>query len=170
MLGVRLLAALILSTLIGGRLAAGGIGSALSVPARWIVLGPLGQSVAAANLPGAAAGGVLPAPLATGRRTAGLACGVPVRGFALLRTAVAGAIMLRTARDGLPFSLAWRSCACPVGTCVTGTSRLVLATGAGLFRGVAAAGVGGLAAAWLIAAARTAGSLRRDRVFRPAAQ
>jgi len=80
------------------------------------------------------------------------------------------AVTLRSARGGLPFSLAWWSFTFPLGTCVTGATQLALATGAIAFRVVAAAGFAGLVVAWLAAAAGTVAGLPQGRVFRPAAQ
>lgn len=48
------------------------------VPTRWIVLGPLGQSVTAAGLLGAQAGGALHAPYAVALEAFGVLYGVPV--------------------------------------------------------------------------------------------
>ena len=60
--------------------------------------------------------------------------GVPVWGFAMIWLAIAAAITTRTARDHLPYSLTWWSFTFPVGTLVTGTSVLALATHADFLR------------------------------------
>jgi C4-dicarboxylate transporter/malic acid transport protein len=168
MFGISLIASLIVITLIWGRLAHGDAGPARLVPTLWIILGPLGQSVTAANLLGAAAKDALPAPYATGLRVFGVIYGVPVWGFALLWAAIAAAITVRTARRHLPFSLTWWSFTFPVGTCVTATSALALVTGSAALRAGAAIGYGALVAAWLIVAARTAHGAGRGRLLRPA--
>jgi tellurite resistance protein TehA-like permease len=72
---------------------------------------------------------------------------------------------VRTARDGLPFSLTWWSFTFPVGTCVTGTSALALHTDADLFRYPAALFYAGLVAAWIIVAVRTLQGSIRGRLF-----
>jgi tellurite resistance protein TehA-like permease len=59
--GISLLASMIVITLIWYRLALHKIGEARMVPTLWIVLGPLGQSITAANLLGANAHLALPA-------------------------------------------------------------------------------------------------------------
>jgi tellurite resistance protein TehA-like permease len=59
--GISLLASLITITLVWGRLLLRGPGPARLVPTLWIVLGPLGQSVTAAGLLGAAAASAIPA-------------------------------------------------------------------------------------------------------------
>jgi C4-dicarboxylate transporter/malic acid transport protein len=169
MFGVSLLASAIVITMIWGRLARRDVGPARLVPTLWIVLGPLGQSVTAANLLGSAAHGVLPRADATGLAVFGLAYGLPVWGFALLWAAVAAAITLRTARQHLPFSLTWWSFTFPVGTCVTATSGLALHTGSVVFAWLAAAGYSGLILAWLVVATRTVHGSVRGTLFLPVA-
>jgi C4-dicarboxylate transporter/malic acid transport protein len=161
MFGLSLFASIIIITLIWHRLALHKVGEARMVPTLWIVLGPLGQSITAANLLGGVAHEALPAPYSTALQAFGVVYGVPVWGFALLWAGIATAITARTARDGLPFSLTWWSFTFPVGTCVTGTSALALHTGADLFRYAAVLCYLCLVAAWLIVAVRTTrGSLR----------
>jgi tellurite resistance protein TehA-like permease len=134
------------------------------------VLGPLGQSITAANLLGGVAHAAVPAPDSTALQAFGVVYGVPVWGFALLWVAIAGAVTIRTAREHLPFSLTWWSFTFPVGTCVTGTSELALRTGADLFRVAAGLFYLGLVAAWLTVALRTGrGSLRGNLFLAPAA-
>ncbi len=129
MFGLSLLASIITITLLWGRLTVHGPGPAKLVPTLWIVLGPLGQSITAAALLGAAAPGVIPAPYGTAMAAMGVLYGVPVLGFALLWLALAAAITIKAARAGLPFSLTWWSFTFPVGTTVTGASELALHTG-----------------------------------------
>ena len=169
MFGLSLLASIIVITLIWYRLAVHKTGDARMVPTLWIVLGPLGQSITAANLLGGVAHQALPAPYSPVLQAFGVVYGVPVFGFALLWAGVAGAITIRTVREGLPFSLTWWSFTFPVGTCVTGTSALALHTGADLFRYAAVLFYAGLLAAWVIVAARTAHGSVRGRLFLPAA-
>jgi C4-dicarboxylate transporter/malic acid transport protein len=161
MFGLSLLASIVVITLIWYRLAVYKTGDAAMVPTLWIVLGPLGQSIAAANLLGGVAHEALPTPYSTALQAFGVVYGVPVWGFALLWGAIAGAITIRTAREHLPFSLTWWSFTFPVGTCVLGTSELALHTGSDLFRVAAVLFYFGLVAAWVTVALRTArGSLR----------
>lgn len=159
MFGLALVPSLLITALIWGRLAVYKPGQARLVPTLWIVLGPLGQSITAVNLLGAAAPSVVPAQ-ARALQLAGLLYGIPVWGFAILWTAIAAAITVRTARLGLPFSLTWWSFTFPVGTVVTGTSALAAHTGADLFRVLAPLGFVGLLLAWATVAARTAYSVR----------
>ena len=155
MFGISLVASLIVITLLWARLTRFPVGAAAAVPTLWIVLGPLGQSITAANALGAQAPAVLKAPYAGAARAIGVLYGVPVWGFAMMWAAVAIAITVRTARTGLPFSLTWWSFTFPVGTVVTGTSALARNTGSDLFTVAAVVFFLGLLAAWAIVAART---------------
>ncbi|WP_375481266.1 TDT family transporter [uncultured Jatrophihabitans sp.] len=168
MFGLALIASLVVITLIWHRLAVHGVDEPRMVPTLWIVLGPLGQSVTAANLLGGVAAQALPRPYSTALQAFGVVYGVPVWGFALLWAGVAGAVTVRTARAGMPFSLTWWSFTFPVGTCVTATSGLALHTGADLFRYGAVVVFAGLVLAWVTVATRTArGSLRGTLLLPP---
>lgn len=134
MFGLSLIASLIIITLLWARLARHRVGAAGMVPTLWIVLGPIGQSITAANLLGGNAHLVVPAPMSTGLELFGAIYGIPMLGFLLLWTALATAITVRTALQGLPFSLTWWSFTFPVGTCVTGLSALTLHTGSAVLR------------------------------------
>jgi tellurite resistance protein TehA-like permease len=138
------------------RLRRDGLPQAPLVPTLWIVLGPLGQSITAVTLLGAAAthAGL---PHAAALRGFAIAYGVPVLVLALVWLAVVASITARTARrGGLPFTLTWWSFTFPVGTCVTGASELALHTGVGALAVLAAVLFAGLVAAWATTAARTA--------------
>jgi len=166
MFGLSLVASVVVITLIWFRLAMHKVGEARMVPTLWIVLGPLGQSITAANLLGGVAHLALPAPYSTALQAFGVVYGVPVWGFALLWAALATAVTVRTAREGLPFSLTWWSFTFPVGTCVTGTTGLALHTGADLFKVVAVVFYVGLLTAWAIVASRTARGVFHGTLFR----
>jgi C4-dicarboxylate transporter/malic acid transport protein len=128
--GVSLFMSLVTITLLWQRLAQHGVGPARMVPTLWIVLGPLGQSVTASGLLAHAAAGTLAGLPAQAVDAVALLYGIPVWGFAVIWAAIAGAITLRTIRDGLPFAPTWWSFTFPVGTVATGTSVLALHTGA----------------------------------------
>ena len=149
MFGLSLLASIIITTLIWNRLAGYKIG------ALWIVLGPLGQSVTAVNLLGGNAHLAVSGTLARAMEAFGVLYGVPVLGFAIMWAALATAITIRTARQGMPFSLTWWSFTFPVGTCVTGLTGLAAHTHLAVFDVMAVAGYALLVAAWIIVAART---------------
>jgi C4-dicarboxylate transporter/malic acid transport protein len=168
MFGLSLLASLVTITLLWARLAYHGPGPARTVPTLWIVLGPLGQSITAANLLANVAPGVLPAPYSGALRAMGVIYGVPVWGFAMLWLAIAAAITLKTARDHLPFSLTWWSFTFPVGTTVTGTSELAAHTGSIALAWIAVALFLLLIGAWLTAAANTLRGSLTGRLFLPA--
>ena len=169
MFGLSLIASFVIITLIWHRLAVHKVGPAHLVPTLWIVLGPLGQSITAANLLGGVASQALPRPYSTAMAAFGVVFGVPVWGFAVLWSCLAAAITVRTAREHLPFSLTWWSFTFPIGTCVTGTTGLALHTGATMFHWAAVACYAGLLAAWIIVAVRTANGSIRGGLFLPAA-
>ena len=121
---------------------------ASTVPTLWIVLGPLGQSITAANL--LAGVRVLP-----GQAAFGVLYGTITWGFALLWVAIAATVTVRTARRGLPFALTWWSFVFPLGTLVTGTSALAKQVPSAMFTGVAVVLYGALVLAWVTVAVRT---------------
>jgi len=141
MFGLSLIASLVVITQLWRRLVRYSVGPAAMVPTLWIVLGPLGQSITAANLLGEVAHLALPAPYSTAFAAFGVVYGVPVWGFAALWAGLATALTVRAGRHQLPFGLTWWSFTFPVGTCVTGTSDLALHTGADAFRWAAVAPV-----------------------------
>lgn len=144
--GVSLFATMFLVPQIWQRLVQHGPGNA--VPTLWIVLGPLGQSITAANLLGGVA--VLP-----GQAAFGLLYGTTTWGFALLWVAIAATATVRAVRKGLPFALTWWSFVFPLGTLVTGTSALAAHTHSALFTGTSALLYVTLVLAWITVAVRT---------------
>ncbi len=168
MFGISLFISLITITLLWERLAFHGPGPAGLIPTLWIVLGPLGQSITATGLLGNAAPSAISAAYASALHVTGMVYGVPVWGFAMTWLAIAAAITARTAHAHLPYSLTWWSFTFPVGTVVTGTSVLALATGADFLRYASFALYALLIAAWLTAAARTTSGALSGRLFLPA--
>jgi len=167
--GISLLASLITITLLLGRLAVHGPGPARLIPTLWLVLGPLGQSITAAGLLGHAASSATRAEYAGTLHAAGLLYGVPIWGFAMIWLAIAVTITIRTAREHLPFSLTWWSFTFPVGTVVTGTSVLAVATHADFLRYASVVLYALLVAGWLTAAPRTIRGALSGRLFLPSA-
>ncbi len=131
----------------------------------WIVLGPLGQSVTAAHHLGQVAPDVLPRPYGQAFHAFTLIYGFPVLGFALMWMVVATALTVRTAREGLPFSLTWWSFTFPVGTMVTGTSGLALVTGLVALQVLAGVLFAGLLLAWAVVFVRTLDGVHRGRLL-----
>jgi tellurite resistance protein TehA-like permease len=129
------------------------------------VLGPLGQSVTAAEHIGGVADLALPAPYADALKAFGVVYGVPVWGFALLWAGLAATMTVRAARVGLPFSLTWWSFTFPVGTFVTASSALARHTGADLFRLSAVGCYAALVLTWLIVASLTIRGWWSGRLF-----
>jgi len=168
MFGLTLLASLVVITQIWNRLLHHKVGAAAAVPTLWIVLGPLGQSITAANNLGTQAANDLPAPYGPALQALGVVFGVPVWGFALMWAALAVAITVRTVRAGMPFSLTWWSFTFPVGTVVTGTSGLAAHTGADLLVVAAVVFYVGLLLAWSVVAVRTARGVWSGHLLIPA--
>ena len=144
-----------------------GVGPAAGVPTLWIVLGPLGQSVTAANLLGGVAHLVVPEPYAGALQSFGVRYGLPVYGAALLWAGVAAAVTVRTARENLPFSLTWWSFTFPVGTCVTAAGGLALHTGSTALQVAAVLSFAVLLTAWSTVAGRTLHGVLRGRLLLP---
>src|SRR5580700_2492831 len=168
MFGLSLIASLVLIPQIWQRLVQHSVGPAALVPTLWIVLGPLGQSITAANLLGGVAALAIPHPYAAAFAVFGVIYGVPVWGFAALWAALATGLTVRGARQRLPFSLTWWSFTFPVGTCVTGTIALAGHTGSDAFRWAAVALYLILVAAWLVVSVRTVRGGWRGTLLRPA--
>lgn len=166
MFGLTLVASLVIITLIWGRLVQHKVGPAATVPTLWIVLGPLGQSVTASHTLGVAAPSVLPEPFGSAFEAMGLVFGLPMWGFAMLWLAIAATVTIRTLRSGLPFTLTWWSFTFPVGTVVTGTSGLAVATGATFLSVASLVLYAGLLAAWATVAFRTARGVWDGRLLR----
>jgi tellurite resistance protein TehA-like permease len=167
MFGLSLIASLIVITMVWSRLAYHRTGPARLVPTLWIVLGPLGQSIAGANLLGGVSQLAMPHPYAVGAQVFGVLFGVPTFGFAMLWLVLAMAITLRAIRAGLPFALTWWSFIFPFGAFVTGVTALADHTHAVVLAVVATALYVGLVAAWLVVAARTAHGVVRGHLFQP---
>jgi C4-dicarboxylate transporter/malic acid transport protein len=169
MFGLSLVPSIVVITLIWSRLAVHKVGPARMVPTLWIVLGPLGQSVTAANLLGGNAHLAVPGPYAGAFEAFGVVYGLPVLGFALLWAAIATAVTVRTAVEHLPFSLTWWSFTFPIGTCVTGTTALAGHTGSAVLRTAAGVFYLVLVGAWAVVAVRTARGAYRGGLFLPTA-
>jgi C4-dicarboxylate transporter/malic acid transport protein len=167
MFGISLFASVVIITQIWSRLVHYKVGPAAMVPTLWIILGPLGQSVTAANLLGTAAA-FLPRPYAAGAEVFGFLYGVPTWGFAMMWLSLVLALTLRTARHGLPFTLTWWSFTFPVGTCVTGTSALALRLQSVPLDAVAVGLFLLLVVAWITVAIRTARAGASGSLFVPA--
>ncbi|MGO9511574.1 MAG: TDT family transporter [Mycobacterium sp.] len=157
MFGLSLLASFNIIAMIWNRLTHYGTSGTARVPTLWIVLGPLGQSITAAGLLGAAANsGSVDRELAEDMNAFAILYGVPVWGFAVLWIALATALTVRTLRRGMPFALTWWSLTFPVGTFVTGTSQLAVHTHLPAFKVAAAIAYFGLLSTWILVTIRTA--------------
>ena len=156
MFGMSLVASFIIITLIWSRLAHFGSSGTVRVPTLWIVLGPLGQSITAVGLLGAHAHLAVKPEIARGLALFAIIFGLPVWGFAIMWIVLAASLTIRTAKSKLPFHLTWWSFTFPVGTFVTGTTRLAVETQLPAFRWASAVAYVGLLGAWVMVATRTA--------------
>jgi tellurite resistance protein TehA-like permease len=153
--GLSLAASSVVIVTVMGRFARHGTGEAGTVPTIWIVLGPIGQSITAANLLATAAPHVVARDTVHALLVVALVYGFGMLGAALLWAAIAVTITVRVARQHLPFGLTWWSFTFPVGTCVTGMNGLALHSGLVVVDVLAVAADGVLVVAWLVVAART---------------
>jgi tellurite resistance protein TehA-like permease len=167
MFGISLFATVFIVPQVWQRLVQHKTGAAASVPTVWIVLGPLGQSITAANLLAGDAAGALPPPFGQAASAFGLFYGVPTWGFAVMWLVLAAASTLRTARQKLPFSLTWWSFTFPVGTVVTGSSALSARSHAELFTVASVVLYFLLVVGWITVAIRTAQGSYRGYLFQP---
>jgi tellurite resistance protein TehA-like permease len=165
MFGFAAVASAVVIALLWAKLLRHGTGPAKMIPTLFIVLGPLGQSITAANLLGALAPGVFPGAYGSAFSAFGLLYGVPVLGVAMAWLLVAGTVAVRTVRSGMPFSLTWWSFTFPVGTCVTGTAALARSTHLGSLWVHAIGLYLILVAAWVVVGARTISRTVRGTLF-----
>ncbi|MFI2032263.1 TDT family transporter [Streptomyces buecherae] len=153
--GLSLLGTLVLlPAIVAGLLRYGPPALALT-PTLFLVLGPLGQSTTAVTHLADAAPGALRADHASALAGFALLYGVPVMGFALWWLVLAGALVVRAARRGMPFAMTWWAFTFPVGTCVTGAAGLARHTELAALRWLAVGLYAVLVAAWGVALART---------------
>ena len=125
------------------------------VTTTWLVVGPLGQSIAGMIALGGAAKTVWP-EFGQGLALCGLFYGVLVWGFAMYWLAMAIALTIRAARKRLPFNLGWWAFTFPVGVLTAGTDALYAQTHAHIFAIASVALLALLATMWSLVAVRTA--------------
>lgn len=166
MFGMSLMGAMIIITLIWGRLAHSGTSGGARVPTLWLVLGPLGQSITAAGALGAVALTTVEQPIANSLNSLAILYGVPVWGFAVYWSILASFLTLRALRRKMPFALTWWAFTFPVGTCVTGTTQLALHTGLPAFKWAAIILFAALICAWVIAAWGTIKGLKAGNIIK----
>ena len=154
LLGIGIILAAIIIVLFYSRLVYEKVPAGPMIPTMWIVVGPLGQSIAGIIALGSTARTVWPA-LGGGLAIAGLAYGVLVWGFAMYWLAMAITLTVRAARLHLPFSLGWWAFTFPVGVLTAGTDALFAQTHASIFAFAAVALIVLLATLWMLVAAKT---------------
>ncbi|MFI8168440.1 TDT family transporter [Streptomyces sp. NPDC085931] len=163
--GLSLLATLLMLPLVFARLLTGGPLPLALTPTLFLVLGPLGQSTTAVGAFADVAPGVVPEPYGHGFDALAVLYGVPVMGFALLWSCLAGVHVWRARRRGMRFAMTWWSFTFPVGTCVTGAEALGRHTGLVAYAGPAVVLFGVLVAAWGTAVVGTVRGLVRGELL-----
>jgi C4-dicarboxylate transporter/malic acid transport protein len=147
------LAALVV-VLLYGRLTYDKVPVGAQVTTLWIVLGPLGASIAGLLALGMAASVVLPS-IGPEVQVLGLVYGLPAWGFAMYWLTLSILITLRACQARFPFTLGWWSFTFPVGVLITGTYALYGRTHAPLFAGTGVLLLLLLAMLWILVALQT---------------
>lgn len=166
MLGLGLALAALMIVEFFSRLLFAKLPTGAPAPSMWIVLGPLGQSIAGIYALGTAATAVWPA-FGRGIESTGVAYGILVWGFGMYWLALAVVATLRAVRAGMPFTLGWWSFTFPVGVLVAGTDALYAATGAALFAVAATLLLALLAVNWVLVATKTMRTAIKDLTAPP---
>ncbi len=165
--GMGIILSGIIIVLFYARLAYHKVPAGALVTTLWLVVGPLGQSIAGINALGTAASAVWPT-LGPALGAAGIIYGLPVWGFGLYWLTLAILMTVRTARRHLPFTLGWWAFTFPVGVLTTGTYALYARTHASLFAAAGLLLLALLATMWALVAAHTVRhSLRHVAVTAP---
>jgi C4-dicarboxylate transporter/malic acid transport protein len=134
-----------------------------SVTSVWLVVGPLGQSIAGLNALDHAAAGIFPAS-ASLLSSVGVIYGLTTWGFAVYWLLLAIMLTLRAVKTKLPFALGWWAFTFPVGVLTAGTYSLTALTESPLFRFAGLVLLTLLAVMWtLVVAATTRQALRELR-------
>ena len=167
MFGMSLIGSCIIITLLWSRLMYFGIGDSQMIPTMWIVLGPLGQSITAANVLAGVANLALPDPYSNAFMVMGLVYGIAAWGFTALWFTLVTAITFSKWRKGRKFALTWWSFIFPVGTCVTGTIDLSDRAESSVLDFIATTLYFGLVIAWALVARRTVIGAWTGRLFLP---
>ena len=154
LLGIGIILAAIIIVIFYSRLVYDKVPEGALVTTMWLVVGPLGQSIAGIIALGNAAQIVWPA-YGHGLAIAGLAYGVLVWGFAMYWLAMAIALTIRAKRKHLPFNLSWWAFTFPVGVLTAGTDALYNATHAHIFGIASVVLISLLATMWSLVASKT---------------
>ncbi|GAC1542092.1 MAG: TDT family transporter [Vulcanimicrobiaceae bacterium] len=154
LLGIGVILAAIIIVIFYSRLLYMKVPDGALVTTMWLVVGPLGQSIAGIIALGTAAKTVWP-EFGHGLAMAGLAYGVLVWGFAMYWLAMAIAMTIRATRNHMPFNLSWWAFTFPVGVLTAGTDALFVQTHAHIFGISSLVLFGLLATMWALVAAKT---------------
>lgn len=167
MFGLSLIVGFLTIGMVYARLLHRGLPSVQVAPTVWIMLGMIGQSVAAAVLLGNSSKLVFhgdQAPIAAGLHILGIAYGMVMSGFAVFVFLLAVSLTMYNVRRGLSFTPAWWSFTFPIGTCVTGSAALAFATDSVLLQVISRSLYILLLLAWVTVASRSVKTLSRDQI------
>ncbi|GAC1496684.1 MAG: TDT family transporter [Vulcanimicrobiaceae bacterium] len=154
LLGIGIILAAIIIVIFYSRLVYDKVPEGALVMTTWLVIGPLGQSIAGIIALGASARTVWP-EFGNGLAIAGVAYGVLVWGFAMYWLAMAIALTIRAKRAHLPFNLSWWAFTFPVGVLTAGTDGLYASTHAHVFAIASVILIALLATMWSLVAWKT---------------
>ena len=161
LLGIGVILAAIIIVIFYSRLTIHKVPEGALVTTMWLVVGPLGQSIAGIIALGNAAGAVWP-ELGHGLALAGVAYGVLVWGFAMYWLSMAIALTIRAKAKHLPFNLSWWAFTFPVGVLTAGTDALYLQTHAHIFGIASLALLALLSSMWALVATKTVRGVARE--------
>lgn len=163
LLGAGAILAAIIIVIFYSRLTIHKVPEGALVTTMWLVVGPLGQSIAGIIALGNAARSVWP-ELGAGLALAGVAYGVLVWGFAMYWLSMAIALTMRAKAKHLPFNVSWWAFTFPVGVLTAGTDALYLQTHAHVFGFVSLGLLALLASMWMLVASKTICGVVREMV------
>lgn len=165
---LALVFALFIVALLAAEFRDGGLPPLQALPTMWIPLGIVGQSIAAANNLGTAAGHAVGHDTATALHLFGLGYGLLMGTVMIVVIAAVCVLTARAFRQGLTFTMSWWSFIFPVGACAVGMGAFGVAGDFEIPRLLSAGLLGALVVAWCVVAVHTAHRLRTRALPAPA--
>lgn len=165
---LTLVFALVVVALVASEFRERGLPPLQALPTMWIPLGIVGQSIAAANNLGIAAGHTVGPDAAQALRLFGLGYGLLMGTVMVVTLAAVGVMTARAFRRGLTFTMSWWSFIFPVGACTVGMGAFGVAGDFEAPRLLSAGLLGALVVAWCVVAVHTAHRVRTRALPAPA--
>ncbi|RVW04497.1 TDT family transporter [Rhodococcus spongiicola] len=157
---LALVFALVIAAMVGRRINERGLPPLQALPTMWIPVGVVGQSVAASNLLGTAAGHTVGDRGAHALHAFGLGYGLVMGTIMIVMLSALGVVTVRAFRQGLTFTMSWWSFTFPVGACAVGMAAFGTAGDLELARLLSAGLLCALVVAWCVVAVHTAHRVR----------